>query len=991
METTVALNSRAEKKALQCIEKYTFCKSINLKSIKETLKDMLNHIGDNGMFIEYTMHDISHVNGMLKLLDIIIPESTKKTMTPADWLMIVLAVYFHDLGMFIPNEEYDNRQGNSGFISTKEKMLENDEIKKYVDSLDGDKGEKFLYQEYVRKNHGERICDWICNCDKKPEEHCKMISEMLTGLDSKFRSDLALICKSHQLDELPEHLNSVDEAYGPDDKEKVNLLYISVLLRSADVLHVTHDRAPEVEYRIILPQNRISIVEWAKQKEVHNVAIHLERDKSGNVDPNILPHSFEIQANFTDDKGYFSFMSYVDYAVAELKRCNRWCEASRKSNSNKYLFPWTDIDTSRVLAEGFSKDKLRFEIDQQNILMLLTGHTLYNDSTVVLRELIQNAMDAGKLQEKKTKETTKYQCKIKIEWDSTNRVLRVADNATGMDTYTIQNFLLKVGASKYQSEAFKKKYPEFHSISRFGIGLLTCFMISDDIDVYTLDEEEKQCHLLKIRNLNGEYLMRNDADVSHILEKEHGTTFELKVRQDIKMEDIEQQIRQWIIIPFGEVTLSIDGTSPIIIGYKSVREAVEDYAKNQMGLDFKTNKYRVYTHSRNGIDCAFLQYFNSATRVWSLYYSKSNRIYNYTLNGISIEGIKVRSSITPYGGFHYDGDYFAVINCVGEKSPTTNVARNDLEGGIALEEMYKSIFEMFFDSCVSQLSDLCGNNSLTRATIVINYMIDSLYSSLSYGLYYGENSLYKVLEDVKCIPIDNGKEIKLVSLNTIPDKVYIIDSQAFNSAVYLLQDVNVTDKTAYGLLSELDNHEINDENILLDNSIARCVFDLFLKNYEVVAIEADENHRRIQFTWAKKKKEEWIHVELDKYSAFKHVFVLKNAKYINVIGMGEKAYILSKNCLFVVKESPLHDYLLRLNNDLKEDKTKFGGVCEMIFKKILNDNEILDEDKMDQHITRVMIGEGHVEDTNYIEDVKKALKGYYSSVLNIRKYFLHDL
>ena len=38
-----------------------------------------------------------------------------------------------------------------------------------------------------------------------------------------------------------------------------------------------------------------------------------------------------------------------------------------------------------------------------------------------------------------------------------------------------------------------------------------------------------------------------------------------------------------------------------------------------------------------------------------------------------------------------------------------------------------------------------------------------------------------------------------------------------------------------------------------------------------------------------------------------------------------------------------------------------------------------------------MIGEGYVEDTNFIEDVKKALKGYYSSVLNIRKYFLHDL
>lgn len=721
-----------------------------------------------------------------------------------------------------------------------------------------------------------------------------------------------------------------------------------------------------------------------KQKEVRNVAIHSERDKSGDVDPNIPPHSFEIQANFTDDKGYFSFMSYIDYAVAELKRCNKWCEASHKSNSNNYLFPWTDIDTSRVLAEGFSKDKLRFEIDQQNILKLLTGHTLYNDSTVVLRELIQNAMDAGKLQEKKTKKTSKYQCKIKIEWDSTNRVLRVADNATGMDTNTIQNFLLKVGASKYQSEAFKTKYPEFHSISRFGIGLLTCFMISDDVDVYTLDEEENQCHLLKIRNLNGEYLMRNDADVSHILEQQHGTTFELKVRQDIKMEDIEQQIRQWIIIPFGEVSLTIDDGNPITIGYKTVKEAVEDYAKNRLGLDFNTKNYRVYSQSYKGFDFALLQYYNSLTGVWSLYHDE--RIEKNGSIGVSIEGIKVKSNITPLASRE---DYCAAVNCFGEDSPTTNVARNDLEGGTALAKMYESIYKSFFDSCSSQLSELRNNYSLPWATVLINHLIDQAFERLSNDVFgkESEETLFQVLENIDCIPIDNGKKIRLVSLNNIPINVSTIDSRAFYSALYLIQEVNVKDKTAYGLLSELNNHEIINENILLHESIAHCVLDLFMNNYEILAIEADENHRKIQFTWTK-KKENWIHIVANQSRyGLQHVFIMKNEKDICIEGLAGKAYIVSNDCLIILKESPLHDYLLSLNSDSKNGKHLVKIVCEVICNVLIR-REIMDEQEIEHYLNR-QFGDSDIL-LPHLGDLKKALQGYGSLLFNINMYYYYN-
>ena len=163
------MDSFAEKKAQECLT-FNFCSNLNLQSIKDKLAIMLKHIGDNGMFAEYTMHDISHVDGMLNLLEKIIPNRTKDDMTPADWLMTVLAIYFHDLGMHIPQGEYDNRESNSEFLQTKDKMLMNPEIQSYVESLQDDQGEKFLYQEYVRKNHGKRICEWITNCDKKDQE-----------------------------------------------------------------------------------------------------------------------------------------------------------------------------------------------------------------------------------------------------------------------------------------------------------------------------------------------------------------------------------------------------------------------------------------------------------------------------------------------------------------------------------------------------------------------------------------------------------------------------------------------------------------------------------------------------------------------------------------------------------------------------------------------------------------------------------------------------
>ena len=145
---------------------------------------------------------------------------------------------------------------------------------------------------------------------------------------------------------------------------------------------------------------------------------------------------------------------------------------------------------------------MKFELDKDNILKLLIGHTLYSNSNVVLRELAQNAIDACRLMDSNSKVgSSGYQPRVVITWKPTSCELVIQDNGTGMDEHIIKNYLFKVGASRYQSDEFKKQNSDFHSISRFGIGLLTCFMISDEFEITTLWHKEKNAHKLRIKGM----------------------------------------------------------------------------------------------------------------------------------------------------------------------------------------------------------------------------------------------------------------------------------------------------------------------------------------------------------------------------------------------------------------------------------------------------------------------------------------------------------
>lgn len=154
------LNSHAEKMAEKAEELRTFS-GMKLLHIKKQVEILLQHIGDYGIFSGYTKHDISHIDEMLKIAEWIIPENTKKVMTAAEWMMLVLSIYFHDMGMLVTKEEYDNRE-KTEFVEFKKSAYEGKYGKEYIKKIEClEEPDKFLYEEYVRMNHAKRIKMWI--------------------------------------------------------------------------------------------------------------------------------------------------------------------------------------------------------------------------------------------------------------------------------------------------------------------------------------------------------------------------------------------------------------------------------------------------------------------------------------------------------------------------------------------------------------------------------------------------------------------------------------------------------------------------------------------------------------------------------------------------------------------------------------------------------------------------------------------------------------
>ncbi|MEM1185320.1 MAG: HSP90 family protein [Planctomycetota bacterium] len=134
----------------------------------------------------------------------------------------------------------------------------------------------------------------------------------------------------------------------------------------------------------------------------------------------------------------------------------------------------------------------RFQVDLSGIIDLAANH-MYTTPEVFVRELIQNAFDAITMRRRLD---PSHEGRVRLELtsptgsddgESGSPVLCVHDNGIGLTVDEVHNLLSTVGGSSKREDAEKvaERIAEDKDslLGRFGIGLLSCFMVTDEIVV----------------------------------------------------------------------------------------------------------------------------------------------------------------------------------------------------------------------------------------------------------------------------------------------------------------------------------------------------------------------------------------------------------------------------------------------------------------------------------------------------------------------------
>lgn len=121
-----------------------------------------------------------------------------------------------------------------------------------------------------------------------------------------------------------------------------------------------------------------------------------------------------------------------------------------------------------------------FQVDLRGIVDLLSHH-IYSSPRVYLRELIQNAVDAlTALGENGSSYEGRPGALIVPSDAATDGRLHVMDSGIGLDADDVRTFLATIGRSSKRDEVGLARSD---LLGQFGIGLLSAFMVTDEIEV----------------------------------------------------------------------------------------------------------------------------------------------------------------------------------------------------------------------------------------------------------------------------------------------------------------------------------------------------------------------------------------------------------------------------------------------------------------------------------------------------------------------------
>ncbi|OCN02279.1 hypothetical protein A7X67_06435 [Clostridium sp. W14A] len=443
---------------------------------------------------EYTLHDENHTFNMLYLASKLLPKDTLSRISTPDIMMIILAIFLHDIGMSPQGElirAWKNQLSDEEALPYAEEVAafqrfrssfvrELQDIESFQKSKQYSKAqlvEDQIITYYIRNTHADRARKLIA----------KDWAGKIKYQDTDLTATLAEICFSHNESYMA--LLDMETVKLCAEDTFLCLPFVSVILRLTDIMDFDTKRTPAILFSHLTIKNAVSLTEWVKHLSV--TAWSFQRETI----------TFSAQCSHPAIEA--SIRNFCDQIDDELKNCtfilanlaSEICDVECYKIKLPAYVNRKKIGAEIDIATGvpiYSYRDTKFTLNKRQVVDLLMGTKLYGKPEVALRELLQNSIDACQLRSSLSevwKDNYIPHICVSLETVNNTDYLIVDDNGIGMNQHIIDNYYTNIGQSYYTSTEFHDLMSEssktFKPISRFGIGILACFMVCDNMEVET--------------------------------------------------------------------------------------------------------------------------------------------------------------------------------------------------------------------------------------------------------------------------------------------------------------------------------------------------------------------------------------------------------------------------------------------------------------------------------------------------------------------------
>lgn len=480
---------------------------LNKRTCSDLLKNVVVH------YPHFSMHDASHADAVLSKMEMLLGERVRK-LSPTDTWLLLHAAYAHDLGMVVEWQALENRWAELDFqeeLSYLETLQDEDlykavEFVRHTHELTKEQTWPLEASRYVR----------LINAALFRGKHAQMSESYIDftapelGLDighnnliqPRLVKLLGQICQLHT--EPLDKILQLDYETNGFDADYAHPRFAAMMLQLGDLLDVDNGRFNAGAEAVSggLPQTSIP------HREKHEATTHLL----------VTPKEISFRSDCPDTEAYREARNFVSWLEQEVDFLTKNWAKIVPEDLGGYA---PRFDNKKLLIKGVPDIQgvvgLRFEISQDKAFQMMEGGNIYSSSLAFLREVLQNAEDASKLQlwedlcsqtyqawmgamdevhlqklqpyEIPEKVYENYPITVNVSAMGADRLrIEISDRGTGISVESFKQ-MCHVGQSNESSKRLRdtiRKMPNWlRPTAGFGIGLQSIFLVTDQFTIDT--------------------------------------------------------------------------------------------------------------------------------------------------------------------------------------------------------------------------------------------------------------------------------------------------------------------------------------------------------------------------------------------------------------------------------------------------------------------------------------------------------------------------